>query len=59
MFVDDIVCCGYKEVDTTEYVETWRKSLEERRMRVSRPKTQYVDFAFERNEQIGNRELKK
>ena len=56
MIVDDIVVCGGKELDTTECVDTWRKSLEERRMRLSRPKTQYVDFAFERNEQIGNRE---
>ena len=35
-----------KEVDMAEYVDTWRKSLEERRMGVSRPKTQFVDFAF-------------
>ena len=48
MFVDDIVLCGGKEVDTTEYLETWRKALG---MRVSRQKTQFMDFAFEQNGQ--------
>ena len=54
MFADDIVLCGGREVDMTEYLDTWRKSLEERGMRISRPKTQYMDFNFERNQQ-GNR----
>ena len=40
MFADDIVLCGGREVDMTEYLDTWRNSLEERGMRVSRPKTQ-------------------
>ena len=30
MFVDDIVHCGGKEVDKTGYLNTWRKSLQER-----------------------------
>ena len=30
MFADDIVLCGGREVDMTEYLDTWRKSLEER-----------------------------
>ena len=55
MFADDIVLCGGREVDMTEYLDTWRKSLEERGMRVSRPKTQFMDFNFEQNQQ-GNRE---
>ena len=38
MFADDIVLCGGREVDMTEYLDTWRKSLKERGMRVSRPK---------------------
>ena len=38
----------------TEYLESWRKALEERGMRVSRPKTQFIDFSFEQNAQ-GNR----
>ena len=33
MFADDIVLCGGREVDMTEYLDTWRKSLEERGMR--------------------------
>ena len=55
MFADDIGLCGGREVDMTEYLESWRKSLEERGMRVSRPKTQFMDFNFELNKQ-GNRE---
>ena len=55
MFADEIVLCGGREVDMTEYLDTWRKSLEERGMRVSRPKTQFMDFNFEQNQQ-GNRE---
>ena len=30
MFADDIVLCGGREVDMTEYLDTWRQSLEER-----------------------------
>ena len=55
MFADDIVLCGGREVDMTEYLDTWRKSLEERGMMLSRPKTQFMDFNFEKNQQ-GNRE---
>ena len=55
MFADNIVLCGGREVDMTEYLDTWRKSLEERGMRVSRPKTQFMDFNFEQSQQ-GNRE---
>ena len=52
MFVDDIVLCGGRprDVDMTEYLDTWRKSLEKRRMMVNRPKAQFMDFAFEQNE---------
>ena len=55
MFADDIVLCGGREVGLTEYLDTWRKSLEERGMRISRPKTQFMGFNFEQNQQ-GNRE---
>ena len=54
LFADDIVLCGDKDVDMTAYLESWRKALEERGMRVSRPKTQFIDFSFEQNAQ-GNR----
>ena len=30
--------------DETEYLETWRRALEDRSMRISRPKTQFIDF---------------
>ena len=54
LFADDIVLCGDKDVDMTEYLESWREVLEERGMRVSRPKTQFMEFSFEHNAQ-GNR----
>ena len=46
MFADDIVLCGDDETDMTEYLETWRKSLEVRGMRIIIPKTQFIDFKF-------------
>ena len=49
LFADDIVLCGDKDVDMTECLESWRKALKERGMRVSRPKTQFMDFSFERS----------
>ena len=42
------------EVDMAEYLETWRRALEERGMRVSRKTPHFVDFSFEQNAQ-GNR----
>ena len=54
LLILDIVLCGDKDVDMTEYLESLRKALEERGMRVSRPKTQFMDFSFEQNVQ-GNR----
>ena len=47
-------CIMHVDVDMTEYLESWRKALEERGMRVSRPKTQFMDSSFEQNAQ-GNR----
>ena len=46
MFADDIVLCGDDETDMTEYLETWRRALEDRGMRFCRPKTQFIDFQF-------------
>ena len=48
LFADDIVLRGDKDVDMTEYLEPWRKALEERGMWVNRPKTQFMDFSFDR-----------
>ena len=44
MFADDIAICGDGETDMTEYLETWRRALEDRGMRISRPKTQFIEF---------------
>ena len=39
MFACDIILCGEKVVDMTEYLMRLMKALEERGMTVSRPKT--------------------
>ena len=46
MFADVIVLCGDDETDMTEYLETWRRALDDRGMSISRPKTQFIDFKF-------------
>ena len=47
MFADDIVLCGDGETDMTENLETWRNALEDRGMRISRPKTQFMDLILD------------
>ena len=44
MFADDIVLYGDDVTDMTDYLETWMRALEDRGMRISRPKTQFIDF---------------
>ena len=46
IFAYDIVLFGDDETYMTEYLETWRKALEERGMTISRPKPQFMDFNF-------------
>ena len=46
MFADDIVLCGDDETDMTKYLETWRRALEDRGMRISRPKKQFIYIQF-------------
>ena len=46
IFADDIVLCGDDKTGMTEYLWTWRRALEDRGMRISRPKTQFIDFQF-------------
>ena len=58
MFADDIVLCGDDETDMTEYLETWRRALEDRGMRISRPKTQFVDFKFAQDNGQGREPVK-
>ena len=48
MFADGIVLCGDDETDMTEYLDTWRKALEERGMRISRPKTNSWTLTLDR-----------
>ena len=46
MFAGDIILYDDDETDMTEYLETWRKALDERGMRISIPKTQFMNFNF-------------
>ena len=58
MFADYIVLCGDDETDMTEYLETWRRALEDRRMKISRPKTQFIDFKFGQDNGQGREPVK-
>ena len=49
MFADDIALCCDDETDMTEYLETWRRALEDRGMRISRPKTKFMDFNLDQD----------
>ena len=49
---------GDDETDTTEYLETWMRALEEGGMRISRPKTQFIDFKFGQNNVQGREPVK-
>ena len=46
MFADEIVICGDDAPETTVYLETWRRALADKWMRISRPKTQFINFKF-------------
>ena len=58
MFADDIVLCGDDETDMTEYLETWMRALEDRGMRISRPKPQFMDFKLGRDNGQGREPVK-
>ena len=57
MFADDIVL-GDDETDMTKYLETWRRALGDRGMRISRPKTQFIDFKFGKDNGQGRESVK-
>ena len=42
----------------TEYLETWRRALEDRGMRISRPKTHFIDFKFGQDNGQGREPVK-
>ena len=42
----------------TEYLETWRRALEDRGMRIRRPKTQLIDFKFGQDNGQGRKPVK-
>ena len=58
MYADDIVLGGNDETYMTEYLETWRRALEDRGMRISRPKTQFMDFNFGQDNGQGREPVK-
>ena len=42
MFADDIVVCGHVKSEVEEKVEEWRRSLEERGLKINRKKTEHL-----------------
>ena len=58
MFADDIVLCGDDETDMTGYLETWRKALEHKGMRIGRPKIQLMEFNFRNDNDQGREPVK-
>ena len=49
---------GDDETDMTEYLETRRRALEDRGMRISRPKTQFIAFTFGQDNGQGREPVK-
>ena len=48
MSAEDVALSGGKEVDMTEYLDTWRISFDDRAMTFSRSKTKFTDFVCSR-----------
>ncbi len=42
----------------TEYLDTWRRALDDRGMTISIPKTQFMDFTFGQNNGQGREPVK-
>ena len=42
LFADDVVPCGQTREEIEGRLETWRREMENRGMKVSRPKTEYL-----------------
>ena len=42
LFADDVVLCGQTREESEGRLETWRREMEDREMKVSRPKTEYL-----------------
>ena len=42
MFADDVVICAERQEEVEERLERWRRTLEDRGMRISRKKTEYL-----------------
>ena len=49
---------GDDETDMTDYLETWRRALEDRGMRTSIPKTQFIEFKFGQDNGQGRQPVK-
>ena len=58
MFAYGIVLCVDDDTDMTEYLETWRRALEDIGMRINRPKTQCIDFTFGQDNGQGREPVK-
>ena len=52
MFADDVVFCCTDKQELEEELERWRKALEDRGMRISRTKTEYLCYNGNEKESI-------
>lgn len=51
MFADDIVLIGENLEDVNNRLDEWRLALEEKSLRISRNKIEYIDYEFGENDQ--------
>ena len=49
LFADDVVLCGQSREDLETRLETWRRAMENREIRVSRQKIEYLLLWRRRN----------
>ena len=53
MFADDVVICAERQEEVEERLERWRRALEDRGMRISRKKTEYLCVGGREDEEEG------
>ena len=56
LFADDIVLIGESPEEMNGRLEEWREALESKGLRISRSKTEYIEYDFGEREHRGNRE---
>lgn len=52
MFADDVVLCSVNREEVGRKLESWRKAMEDRGLKISRKKTEYLEFNGEENGEV-------